>query len=575
MRKGMRLRKRESAITPRVAMGSACALCMQILLVAASAAAAPADSVRFDLVGPSIQAKVTRGKETLPIASVPNLQAGDKLWVRPDFPDDQSARYELIVVFLRGATNPSPDDWFAHAETWNKQVRQNGITVVVPSGAQQALLFLAPETGGGFGTLRATVRSRPGIFVRAAQALNQASLDHARLDKFLEAIGQVTDDPAALHERVALLTRTLAVKADPQCFEKPPDEQATCLTQGADNLVLEDAHSQSVVAALTSGPSADLVGVLSASPVAKGGYYSPYVGSAMDLVRLLNGLRTATLQYLPALALPKKEELNLRLNSPPSFQTPKSVLVVGLPAVTKATLPPLRPVDAQQTYCLLDSSLLLPAEGAPLVFSTDLAHDFTLRLQPKDGPPIDLPATADFARGGFAIDTKTIESRRVSLGAEITGMLRGSWGFEPYEGLSFHLENPGPGQWHVAAGDVNQLLAGRESTLHFQSVDSAACVQKIEALDPGGKPIDVKWKATQPGELQVQIFLQKEPAEVVKLLVQQFGTEKADEIALQAYSEAAHLDSFRIDAGDRQGVLSGSHLDEVKSVELNGVHSRR
>jgi hypothetical protein len=67
-----------------------------------------ANSPAFDLVGPGIKATVTRDGKTLPLSQVSDLQAGDKLWIQPDFPDDQSARYLLIVAFLQGPTNPPP-----------------------------------------------------------------------------------------------------------------------------------------------------------------------------------------------------------------------------------------------------------------------------------------------------------------------------------------------------------------------------------------------------------------------------------------------------------------------------------
>ena len=144
-----------------------------------------ADNNKFDLLGPRIEMKVTRNGKPLPISDVANLQPGDRLWLHPDFPDDQSARYLLVVAFLRGATNPPPENWFIKAETWTKQVREEGIVVTVPQDAQQALLFLAPETGGDFSSLRSAVRGRPGVFVRASQDLNQASLDRSRLEKYL------------------------------------------------------------------------------------------------------------------------------------------------------------------------------------------------------------------------------------------------------------------------------------------------------------------------------------------------------------------------------------------------------
>ena len=55
-----------------------------------------ADSTAFDLKGPRIEMKVTRNGKPLPISDVPNLQAGDRIWIHPDFPEDQSAAGELV-----------------------------------------------------------------------------------------------------------------------------------------------------------------------------------------------------------------------------------------------------------------------------------------------------------------------------------------------------------------------------------------------------------------------------------------------------------------------------------------------
>jgi hypothetical protein len=149
------------------------------------------DTAAFDLSGPQLQVSVTRAGKTLPISQVPNLQPGDRIWVHADLPEDQSARYLLIAAFLRGPTNPPPDAWFTKAETWNKKVREEGVVIVVPQDAQQALLFLAPETGGDFSTLRSTVKGKPGAFVRASQDLNQANLDRSRLIDTLTPSGKL------------------------------------------------------------------------------------------------------------------------------------------------------------------------------------------------------------------------------------------------------------------------------------------------------------------------------------------------------------------------------------------------
>src|ERR1700741_5563258 len=161
----------------------------------------PADSAAFDLAGPRIQMTVTRAGKTLPISDVPNLQPGDRLWIHPDFPESQSVHYLLIVAFLRGSTNPPPEKWITQAETWNKKVKQEGILVTVPQDAQQVLVFLAPDTGGGFSTLSRAVRAVPGGFVRASQDLNQAGLYRSRLEQYLSLVKETSEaDPKELHD---------------------------------------------------------------------------------------------------------------------------------------------------------------------------------------------------------------------------------------------------------------------------------------------------------------------------------------------------------------------------------------
>jgi hypothetical protein len=531
---------------------------------------ARADSAGFDLPGPRIEVRVTRDGKTLPISEVPNLQAGDRLWLHPEIPASQSAHYLLIAAFLRGSTNPPPEQWFIKAQTWNRQVREEGIVVTVPEEAQQALLFLAPETGGDFSTLRSAVRGKPGAFVRASQDLDQAALDRSRLDTYLAGIKETSDtDPKELHERSLILARSLMIKLDEKCFDKPAEEQVACLMRGSDQLVMDDGHSQSMVAVLTSGPGADLVGAISATGFAGGGAYSPYVGAVVDVARMMENFHTAAYQYIPALALPKHDELNLKLNNPPSFHKPMSVMVTGLPAVEAAQFPPLRPVEPKQVFCLQRSGLVLPVEGAPLVFSTNYAHDLVLHVQVKEGRTIDLPVAADAARGGLVIDAHSLHPG--DLDAGLTGTLHGYWGFQTFDGPTFHLQNARPAKWVLSSEDSTALIVGRQDAFRLQS-ENAPCVDQVTMKDQRGKPLKTTWKLLNADHLEVEVPLKEEAAGPVLTLVAQSGLSKPDEIPMHMYSEAAHLDHFAFSAGDQQGVLTGTRLDEVDSLELEGIH---
>ncbi|MGC2112159.1 MAG: hypothetical protein WA655_21755, partial [Candidatus Korobacteraceae bacterium] len=463
-----------------------------------------ADTAAFDLTGPKVEVRVSRAGKELPIAQVPNLQEGDRLWVHPAFPETQSAHYLLIVAFLRGTTNPPPENWFTRIETWNKHVRDEGTMVTVPKGAEQVLLFLAPETGGDFSTLRTAVRGKPGAFVRASADLNEASLDRSRLEAYLAAVKQTSNnDPDKLKDVSTLLARSLNIELDSDCFKKPAQEQAPCLVQKSDQLVLDDAHSQSMVAQLANGPSADLAGQISATPMAGAGFYSAYVGAIVDVVRLTSTFHTAEYQYIPALATPHEDQLNLKLNTPPSFRNPKSVLVIALPAVGPPLLPPLKAVDPKGVYCLSNSSLVLPADGAPLVVSTALARDLTLHVWSKSGESMELPAKPDASRGGFAIDTSSIKSEK--LDPEMSGTLHGQWGFDSFQGPTFPLRTSHGAEWTVASAEKTALIVGRDDVLHLDG-DAAACVEDV-TLEDQGKKLKTSWKVENPGQLQIQVPL--------------------------------------------------------------------
>src|SRR6185437_5108522 len=430
----------------------------------------------FDLAGPELQVTVGRGQETLPIAEVPNLAAGDRLWIRADLPATQSQHYLLVVGFLRGATNPPPREWFHACETWKRGCAQQGLKITVPDGAGQVLVFLAPQSGGDLRTLINAVQGRPGAFVRTSQDLNQATLDSSRLDSYLREVHALDETaPGKLKELAPLLGRSLAIKVNASCLDRIPELQASCLMQGQEALILNDGHSTSIVEALTSGPASDLAMEASYTPQLSYGYYSPYLASVLDIARIFGSFTTAHYQYIPALATQRGEVLALTLNTPPSFHDPKSVLVTALPAIEAPQPPPLHAVDTKEIYCARKSSLVLPVEGAPLVFSTGYAHDLHLSLTGSDGKTFELPAKADAEQGGFVVDTSAVGA--ASLGNIIHGALEGYWGFESFDGPPFQLVNARAESWRLAA-DESAAIVGREDTIHLQA-NSVSCIDRI------------------------------------------------------------------------------------------------
>jgi hypothetical protein len=539
-----------------------------VLVLLAPRASEPA-AASFDLAGPTLEVEVSRGARTLPIAQVPNLSSGDRVSIKADLSPGGSAHYLMVAAFLRGATNPPPEEWFFSCETWTHRCAKDGLVLTVPPEAQQLVVFLAPQTGGAFRTLVDAVRGRPGAFVRTSQDLNQAALDHARLDAYLLAVRHLAEvDPVQLKEAAPLLSRSLAIKVDEACLARIPVLQAPCLAQGRESLILDDGRSASLTQALTSGPASDLAMEASSTPQLKSGYYGPFIGSIFDIAKILDSLHTAQYQYFPALTALHGRQVALTLNAPPSFHDPKSVLVVALPPVEPAQFPSLQPVSPNEVLCASKDPLVLPVEGAPVVFASNYAHDATLRFTRKDGSALELPAQADPARGGFVVSPPSATSK--PLAESGTASLHAQWGFDPYSGPSFKLADAHVQTWALAPGDSPDRVAGRTDTIHLRA-DSVGCLDEVTLVDAASQSHKVEWKKIHPNEVELSLPLQEVSAGDLTLRLRQAGRTDVQTLALHAFAQAAHLESFSLHAGDSEGVLRGNRLDEVRRLSFGGL----
>src|SRR6202035_1853772 len=124
-----------------------------------------------------------------------------------------------------------------------------------------------------------------------------------------------------------------------------------------------------------------------------------------------------------------------------------------------------------------------------------------------------------------------------------------SWGFDAFEGPTFHLRTARSTDWALAPTDQTALIAGRDDTVHLKS-DQAACVDDVPVQDAQGKKLKTTHKVTKPDELQVDVALKDVAPGPLTMQVKQFGLAKPDEVSLHSYSEEGHLESFTIDAGD-------------------------
>ena len=521
-------------------------------------AVAQGESQQFDLPGPALRMSVTRGGITLPIAKVPSIAEGDRIRIGAELPESQGVRYLLVAAFLRGATNPPPKRWFFKAESWDR--KKGSLDLEVPKGAEQLVLFVVPETGGGFDAVVDTVRRQPGAFVRASIELNQASRDRARLELFLDGIQDAERNrPAEIPARTEQLTRSLSIKVRDECLQQPIEQRAACMGQSENTLLLTDGTRTSLAETLVGAPT-DLALQIAATPEGGYGYYSPYIGVVRDVARLFGAFQTTRFTYIPAVSQLKDERAALLLNTAPSFASPKSVMVVGLPPVRPVD-PPLLRAAGDQTLCAPAGDLVLPVTGAPLAYATDYAHAMALRLKGANGATVDLPARADALRGGYVVAAHLLAQQKGPVEAQ----LHGNWGFAPLEGPSFRLQPP-KGGWRIA-GEGAGVVVGRDNALTLEG-GAAACVSRVSLRDASGGVQDVAWKAAGDGSIAATLPLAKTKPGKMTLLVEQQGVAQPESIAIAALAEASRIDRLRFHAGDAEATLYGARLEKVTRLTI-------
>jgi len=242
---------------------------------------------------------------------------------------------------------------------------------------------------------------------------------------------------------------------------------------------------------------------------------------------------------------------------------------VALPPLGQAKAEPLHPVVPTEQFCAQKPGLVLPAEGAPMVFASQLVHDLAVHIVAKSETKttaFDLAITAEASKGGLVLKEPVPELPPGDLVATI----HGKWGFEDWTGPQYHLVSSQAGGWTLAAADQSALVVGRDDTLHFEG-QSTLCVERVEAHAGGVGTRTPTWRATKPGALEVSLPMKDAAPGPVTVSIYAYGFQKPEILSMMAYADAASLDSLKLSAGDSRAMLKGTRLDEVAKAEFNGI----
>ena len=171
------------------------------------------------------------------------------------------------------------------------------------------------------------------------------------------------------------------------------------------------------------------------------------------------------------------------------------------------------------------------------------------------------------------------------------------WGFDHFDGPSVALQQvPGSG-WRIVPASGKEspdtLIVGQPNHLKLIATGTA-CVQSI-ALQPGDAKVDWKLNAppkssdtppapkpspnaapvvippkTEPIDLTLSLAHDTAPGSI-HLAIHQFGEADPDIVAATAFVEPARIETLLLHAGDSSATLTGTSLDQVKSLTLKDL----
>ena len=113
-------------------------------------------------------------------------------------------------------------------------------------------------------------------------------------------------------------------------------------------------------------------------------------------------------------------------------------------------------------------------------------------------------------------------------------------------------------------------MVGRDDIVHLEG-GNTLCVDKIEEMGANGHDEPLVWKAAKGETLEVSLPLKDAAPGLVTVAVEQYGLAQPDQVKMTAYAVAASLEQLTLSEGDKEAVLNGTRLDQVKSAKLEGI----
>lgn len=462
-------------------------LAFSLLGGTAEAATATPASAKFDILGASVNVRVTRGKTTLPATQVPYLQPGDVIDI--SFPKgvqySTAPRWHLVVADMY-------DDYLQHAPSFPipdanlSSAKPGHVWRVAVKADATPLMFLVPENGNrkghGIPAARGAIASlaNRSLLLRTATLSANAQAKDSTLGQFLTSLARI--DPQHLQDgRQHVIAAAQSLfgydLGSAQCFASnlPQSTQMACAAQAA-------ARNYDNV------PKTNLVTAVGSQFPVEAATYGMLAGAIYELL----SKRSVDADYLfePGVIKPGANSTDVYVQSQPSYDASASSpsTIVYFAIGSRATNPDNVGYSAPSALaqCLSGTSINFsaPFNGSPIYFRSHTA------IVHAGEQTFDLPVTYDAVTG---YDASFTPAQAAALKGGGTIRLRSTWGFDTLESPPQKIVEPQPATWTLASGSPYLVMGQKSGTLTFTDggADMGSCVSSITLKDATGTTIPV------------------------------------------------------------------------------------
>jgi hypothetical protein len=444
---------------------------------------------KFDILGASVDVRVTRDGTTLPATFVPYLKRGDTIEI--SFPKgvqfSRSPRWHLIVAYMYDDYVQHPpsfgisDSDLGRAKagyTWKVPVKDDGTPII----------FLVPENGNGKGHGIPDARNaiselgNRGLLLRTASVSSSAQVKQSTLGLFLHSLSAIQPGEFANgREHVIAATQSL--------FGYDLGS-ASCFQQDVSQSTQYACAAQAVAWNYENAPKANVVSAVGSQLPLTAATYGMLLGALYEL--LAKRRVEAHYMFEPGVIKPGGRDTNVFVEAQPSYDASAAnpSTIVYFEIGSRATSPkvPAYGSPPRLSLCLNADTLNLqvPFSGLPIYFRSHQA------IFESGSKTFTLPASFD-PLTGFQFSLSPEQIATLSGGAS-TVRFRSTWGFDSLESAPETIVSPHAAPWVPQNGANIAIMGQKTGSLTFTdgSGGMGSCVQSVVVKDATGNTVPVE-----------------------------------------------------------------------------------